>query len=200
MNPNQNTKFEAALQQLRDKLEADQSEVKELTEEEALEGWRIFEKGNILRDQKVLDFARDNPEVPKQMVSATRQVELIKQKDHFFNETGFEVHDLLVAVDKLQLKESDELKAISAKEYKHHAEKFQAKTESLMGKIALIENALKLEEAKKALAEAQSLVKKAGREDEKKESEKDQTVAFEPEEKKKEQDSSQTKADDLTLT
>ena len=62
MDPVMNMKFEAELQGLKDTLKFLQlTEEVDLTNEQVYESWRILEKGNIAREQKVGDFTRENP-------------------------------------------------------------------------------------------------------------------------------------------
>ena len=77
------------------------------------------------------------------MLTMYAQIELIKQEDNFYNDTGLEISELLTGMKRLEMTEDDRVKAISAEEYQKHAENLGAKTAALMNKIAMIEEALK---------------------------------------------------------
>ena len=98
-----------------------------------------------MREQSIVDFARRNPDLPKQMVGSFAQVEALRQEDNFFNDTGFEISDLLASLERLGLAQDERIKAISAEEYQKHAESLLKQTNDLMHKIAHIETDLKRE-------------------------------------------------------
>ena len=70
------------------------------------------------------------------MLTSFAQAEKIKLEDNFFNETGFDISDLLSWMKKEGLDEDERFKVISAEEYHKHAEKLGEKTAQLMSKIA----------------------------------------------------------------
>ena len=76
------------------------------------------------------------------MLTTYAQIELVKQEDNFFNDTGIEICELMAGMQRLEMTEDDRVKAISAEEYQKHAENLGAKTSALMNKIAMIEEAL----------------------------------------------------------
>ena len=116
-----------------------------MTVEQVLTSWRVLEKLTIEMDQAIADYTRQKPDTPKQVIQSFAKAEKLKLEDIFQYETEFDVSDLKAAIDKHNLKDDDRMKAISAEEYKKHAEKFQAKTAELLGKITQIEQALKKE-------------------------------------------------------
>ena len=116
----------------------------EITEEKVLSSWRTLEQENIARENKIADHNRDNKDLPRQMLTSYAQIELIKQEDNFFNDTGMDISELLAGMRRLEMTEDERVKAISAEEYQKHAENLGAKTTALMNKIAMIEEALKL--------------------------------------------------------
>ena len=65
-----------------------------------------------------------------------------------FNDSGFEIADILTSIARLGLSEDERIKAISAEEYQKHADSLLKSTNDLMSKIATIEK--DLEEAKAA--------------------------------------------------
>ena len=90
--------------------------------------WRIYELGNIAREQRVADYSRLHPDLPKQMLTAFKEVEDLKQGDHFFNDTGIEIVHLASQVMKQGLQDDERLKTISAEVYQKHADNLLAKT------------------------------------------------------------------------
>ena len=76
------------------------------------------------------------------MLTTYAQIELVKQEDNFFNDTGLEIHQLLAGMKRFEMTEDERVKAISAEEYQKQAENLGAKTSALMNKIAMIEQAL----------------------------------------------------------
>ena len=66
------------------------------------------------------------------MLTSFSQAEKIKLEDNFFNETGFEVHNLVVWMEENQMNDDERFKVISADEYKKHAESLRAKTAKLI--------------------------------------------------------------------
>ena len=144
-DPSLNTQFDSELRQLKSQLQAESQNAKELTEAQVLKAWRQYEKSNIMREQSIVDFARRNPDLPKQMVGSFAQVEALRQEDNFFNDTGFEISDLLASLERLGLAQDERIKAISAEEYQKHAESLLKQTNDLMHKISHIETDLKRE-------------------------------------------------------
>ena len=56
------------------------------------------------------------------MIASYSQVEELRQEENFFNETGFEIIDLLASIERLGLGQDERVKAISAEEYQKHTE------------------------------------------------------------------------------
>lgn len=110
-----------------------------------MKAWRLLEKMRIESDQRLSDHARKNQNLPKQMLTSFSQAEKIKLEDNFFNETGFEVHNLVVWMEENQMNDDERFKVISADEYKKHAESLRAKTAKLIDQISKIEKELEKE-------------------------------------------------------